>query len=48
MPLVLLLASLSPAATVNPRDLLRVTSVVVALVPFVVRRSREPAAVGVR
>jgi hypothetical protein len=35
VPLVLVVACLSPAATVNPRDLLRVTSVVVALVPFV-------------
>lgn len=48
VPLVLLLACLSPAATVNPRDLLRVTSVVVALVPFVAGGAREPAAVGVR
>ena len=48
VPLVLLLACLSPAATVNPRDLLRVTSVVVALVPFVVRSGGEPDTLRVR
>jgi hypothetical protein len=41
VPLALLLVCLSPAATVNPRDLLRVTSVVVALVPFVLSPLRE-------
>jgi hypothetical protein len=41
VPLALLLVCLSPAATVNPRDLLRVTSVIVALVPFVLSPLRE-------
>lgn len=35
LPLVVLVACLSPAATTNQRDLLRVTSVVVLLTPFV-------------
>jgi hypothetical protein len=35
LPLVVLVACLSPAATSNERDILRVTSVVVLLVPFV-------------
>ena len=36
LPLVVLIACLSPAATTNPRDLLRVTSVLVVLFPFVI------------
>ena len=35
LPLVVFVACLSPAATANQRDLLRVTSVVVLLTPFV-------------
>jgi hypothetical protein len=35
LPLVVLVACLSPAATTNERDILRVTSIVVLLVPFV-------------
>ena len=44
VPIVAVLACLSPAATVNPRDLLRVTSVAVALVPFVVSRGGSGSA----
>jgi hypothetical protein len=44
VPIVLVLACLSPAATVNPRDLLRVTSVAVVLVPFVVSRAGSGSA----
>ena len=44
VPIVLVLACLSPAATVNPRDLLRVTSVAVALVPLVLSRAGSEAA----
>mgnify|MGYP001797231459 CR=1 FL=1 len=35
LPLIVFVACLSPAATTNQRDLLRVTSIVVLLTPFV-------------
>jgi hypothetical protein len=44
LPLVLIVACLSPAATVNPRDLLRVTSVLVVLVPFALATTFATAA----
>lgn len=49
LPQLVLIACLAPAATVNQRDLLRVTSIVVALTPFVLtargseEASRSPA-----
>ena len=49
LPQLALIACLAPAATVNQRDLLRVTSIVVALTPFVLtargsgEASREPS-----